>query len=284
MQTAPRTGVHAGQASRAAGAMLTVFSEVEAAHPQQRVEVEVAERVAARASYDAWLDQFAGVASRPAPALTPGVWVTASVPADRAELAAIAAAAANAGVPGPGAVPGLRSKAVFEALWLPGEAGVDAGELVAVAAATAMAHPRIVWFDADAACIVDTGADLRIEVADGEPVTAGCLVLAASVQTSAFVRRSPGLAPDLPPVFAGRGVSMTLKAVPEPVESPIRTPNRGFACGAHLVARPDGQTYLGATNRLSAGPSPTGGPAPTRSPRCCTTAFTSSTLGSATPR
>jgi glycine oxidase len=43
----PRTGEHVGQASRAAGAMLTVFSEVEAAHPPQRVAVEVAERVAA---------------------------------------------------------------------------------------------------------------------------------------------------------------------------------------------------------------------------------------------
>ncbi|WP_072474452.1 NAD(P)/FAD-dependent oxidoreductase [Amycolatopsis australiensis] len=257
---APRTGDHAGQASRAAGAMLTVFSEVEAAHPQQRVEVEVAERVAARAGYDAWLEQVADLAGRPAPALTPGVWVTASVPADRGELAAIAAAAANAGLAGqlhsPGDVPGLHSKSVFEALWLPGEAGVDAGELVAAAAAAAMAHPRIAWFDADASRITDNGTDLRIEVTDGEPVTAEHLVLAAGVQTSAIVRRSPGLALDLPPVLAGRGVSMMLQAVPERVESPIRTPNRGFACGAHLVARSDGRTYLGATNRLSTRPEP----------------------------
>lgn len=46
----PRTGEHHGQASRAAGAMLTVFSEVEAAHPPTRTKVEVTERVAARVS------------------------------------------------------------------------------------------------------------------------------------------------------------------------------------------------------------------------------------------
>ncbi|GAB3167378.1 FAD-dependent oxidoreductase [Amycolatopsis stemonae] len=257
---APRTGEHAGQASRAAGAMLTVFSEVEAAHPQPRVAVEVAERVAARAGYDAWLEQLANIAGRPAPALMPGVWVTASVPADRAELAAIAAAAADAGQPGqlhsPAEVPGLRSKTVFEALWLPGESGVDAAGLVAIAAAAAMAHPRITWFDADAARISDNGTGLRIELVDGEPVTAERLVLAAGVQTSAIARRSPGLTSDLPPVLAGRGVSMVLQAVPDPVASPIRTPNRGFACGAHLVARADGRTYLGATNRLSTRPEP----------------------------
>ncbi|SFC03849.1 FAD-dependent oxidoreductase [Micromonospora sediminimaris] len=44
----PRTGDHAGQASRAAGAMLTVFSEVEANHDPQRVSLEVGERLVAR--------------------------------------------------------------------------------------------------------------------------------------------------------------------------------------------------------------------------------------------
>ncbi|OXM60954.1 NAD(P)/FAD-dependent oxidoreductase [Amycolatopsis vastitatis] len=256
----PRTGEHAGQASRAAGAMLTVFSEVEAAHPPQRVAVEVAERVAARAGYDAWLDQLSATAGCPAPGLTPGVWVTASVPADRAELAAIAAAAAAGRLPGhlhaPEDVPGLHSESVFEALWLPGEAGIDAAELTTVATAAALAHPRITWHDTDTARIVDTETMLRLDLVDGEPVTAEHLVLAAGVQTTALARRSPSLRLDAPPVLAGRGVSVVLDAVPDPVTAPIRTPNRGFACGAHLVPRVDGRTYLGATNRLSTRPEP----------------------------
>ncbi|MEQ0560706.1 FAD-binding oxidoreductase [Amycolatopsis sp. NEAU-NG30] len=256
----PRTGAHAGQATRAAGAMLTVFSEVEAAHPPQRVAVEVAERVAARAGFEAWLDQLGALAGRPAPELTPGVWVTASVPADRAELAAIAAAAADAQMPGqlhaPGDVPGLQSEAVFEALWLPGEAGIDAAALTAAAAAAVAAHPRITWVDGDAARIVDAGPARQVDLVDGEPIVADHVVLATGVHTPALVRRSPTLELDAPPVLAGRGVSMVLENVPEPVAAPIRTPNRGFACGAHLVARADGQTYLGATNRLSTRPEP----------------------------
>ncbi|WP_410574980.1 NAD(P)/FAD-dependent oxidoreductase [Amycolatopsis sp. cmx-4-61] len=253
----PRTGQHPGQASRAAGAMLTVFSEVEAAHPQERVAVEVAERVAARVGYEAWLDQLTEAGGGPV-ALTLGVWVTASTPADRAELAAIADAAAGAGVPGelhtPSDVPGLVSETVFEALWLPGEAGVDAEALNASATAAVLAHPRICWLDTDAITVTETASAMQVATAADATITAEQVVLAAGVQIPALLRRSRGLELAAPPVLAGRGVSMVLDAAPALVASPIRTPNRGFACGAHLVARTDGGLYLGATNRLSTHP------------------------------
>jgi glycine oxidase len=243
--------------------MLTVFSEVEAAHPLARVAVEVAERVAAHASYEAWLDQLAETSGLQV-SLTPGVWVTASVPADRAELAAIAAAAADAGVPGqlcsPKEVAGLVSETVFEALWLPGEAGVDAEALTAAAAAAVVAHPRVSWLDTTADAVTETGSAMRIDTTTGTAVTAEQVVLAAGVQIPALLRRCPGLELGAPPVLAGRGVSMVLDAAPVPVASPVRTPNRGFACGAHLVARPDGGVYLGATNRLSTQPALDRGP------------------------
>jgi glycine oxidase len=253
----PRTGEHSGQASRAAGAMLTVFSEVEAAHSPERVAVEVAERVAARAGYEAWLEQLAESGGPPV-TLTPGVWVTASAPADRAELAAIAAAADDAGVPGqihtPDAVPGLASESVFEALWLPSEAGVDAEALTAAAAAAVLAHPRIRWLDTEAIATTEAGSAMRIDTTTSQVVTAGQVLLAAGVQIPALLRRCPGLELGAPPVLAGRGVSMVLDAAPVAVSAPVRTPNRGFACGAHLVARADGGLYLGATNRLSTHP------------------------------
>jgi glycine oxidase len=257
----PQTGAHAGQASRAAGAMLTVYSEVEAAHPSQRVAVELAERIAARAGYEEWLDQLAELGGVRV-GLTPGVWVTASVPADRVELAAIAAAAADAGDPGerhsPGAVPGLGpGSPVFEALWLPGEAGVDAAHLTAAVAAAVAAHPRVTWVDDTAITVADdgTGAGAGITVAtDSGLIRAGQLLLAAGVGIPALLRRSPGLSAGIPPVLAGRGVSLVLRGVPTNIGAPVRTPNRGFACGAHLVARDGGEVYLGATNRLSTRP------------------------------
>lgn len=42
----------------------------------------------------------------------------------------------------------------------------------------------------------------------------------------------------------------------------IRTPNRDFACGTHLVPRPGGGLYLGATNRIAATPAATEQPSP----------------------
>jgi hypothetical protein len=47
-------------------------------------------------------------------------------------------------------------------------------------------------------------------------------------------------------------VSAVLRS-PIPLPAAIRTPNRGFACGTHLVPR-SGGVYLGATNRLSTAP------------------------------
>src|ERR1039458_2217944 len=52
----PRGGDHRGQASRAAGAMLSTFSEIEPGHDPSRVAVETAERLAAHQMYPGWLD------------------------------------------------------------------------------------------------------------------------------------------------------------------------------------------------------------------------------------
>ena len=58
---------------------------------------------------------------------------------------------------------------------------------------------------------------------------------------------------DLPPLWSGRGVCMVVSAGFD-LPAAVRTPNRGFACGAHLVPRGAGTVYLGATNRLSTEP------------------------------
>ena len=64
----------AGQASRAAGAMLGVFSEVSAGDPPARREVDVAERLAARRLYDGWLADISDRSGIEV-AVTPGLFV-----------------------------------------------------------------------------------------------------------------------------------------------------------------------------------------------------------------
>jgi hypothetical protein len=53
------------------------------------------------------------------------------------------------------------------------------------------------------------------------------------------------------PTFPGLGFAMIARRTGgEPFRSVVRTPNRGFACGLHVVPAGDGREYFGATNRL----------------------------------
>ncbi|RBJ01719.1 FAD-dependent oxidoreductase, partial [Micromonospora provocatoris] len=255
----PRTGDHAGQASRAAGAMLTVFSEVEASHDPQRVSVEVGERLAARTGYEAWLDRV-GTASKQTVRLVPGVWVIGNGygPDDAANLRAIAKAAEGHGCraefASPTAVPGLAPQVrAHEALWLPDEASVDPALLVEALATVLTANPRCRWLNTTVTTVKERGEHLVVNGADGSTVLAAHLVLAAGAGTTGLL--APALAEqvDAPPLRSGRGVSL-LARVPFSLPVAVRTPNRGFACGSHMVPRGDGTIYLGATNRLSTEP------------------------------
>ncbi|NMO50694.1 FAD-dependent oxidoreductase [Actinoplanes sp. TBRC 11911] len=244
-------GDHAGQATRAAGAMLSTFSEIEPGHDNQRIAVETAERLAAHAAYPGWLERLS---RHHAPALTmvPGTWVLA--PAGRHEhLAPIAAAAREAGHPAEEhdarQIPGLQAPAdIAGALWLPTEARIDSAALMDALARVVRRHPRAEWHDTTAAQVT-TG---RVRCADGSEVRAKQIVVAAGSATSSLLSDG-GRAVGLPPVLAGRGASMVLHTPAVRLPYVVRTSNAAFACGAHLVPRADGSLYLGATNRLTTG-------------------------------
>ncbi|HTU74585.1 MAG TPA: FAD-dependent oxidoreductase [Trebonia sp.] len=245
----PRGGEHRGQASRAAGAMLSTFSEIEPGHDPARVAAETAERLAAHDLYPAWLDRL-GVG--PARA---GTWVVAPG-GRRAWLAPIAAAALAAGHPAEfhdaGEVPGLHLPAESAgALWLPTEASIDSLALVEALTDAIAGHPGARWEDA-VVVAVDGGI---VTYEGGGTITAGQVVLAAGAMTGSLLPEG-GRAIGVPPILAGRGVSLLLDAPGVPLEHVVRTPNAAFACGVHLVPRAGRTLYLGGTNRLTISPDP----------------------------
>lgn len=252
-----------GQASLAAGAMLTVLSEAEAAHSIERIDLEVGQRMAARHMYEGWLERINKDATTPV-SLTPGVWVLAGPDGadDSADLAAIADAAARFGKTAeyhtPGEVPGLhpaRGHRAHAALWLPDEAGVDTGTLIGALAAAARIHENITWTPGPAARLSkDAHGLMLVELGNGPTVQAELLLLAAGAGITPLLTRS-GLteAAGLPPVLAGRGASLIVHT-PLCFPAPVRTVNRGFACGTHAVPRADGSLYIGGTNRLATEP------------------------------
>jgi glycine oxidase len=249
-----RTGEHRGQATRAAGAMLSTFSEIEPHHPPNRVQVETAERVAATELYPQWLDGINSCAGTDVRAV-PGTWVLAA-PGQVGHLRPVAAAARAAGYVAeqhePSTIPAFAPPSACEAaLWLPAEARIDTSALMNALTAAVTASPRCRWLDTTAIA-AEQG---RVRCADGEDVRAGDVVLAAGTGIPGLLGGN-GAALGVPPILAGRGVAVLLRAQGVTPPHVVRTPNAAFACGVHLVPRDDGTLYLGGTNRLTISPDP----------------------------
>lgn len=246
-----------GSASAAAGAMLAVHSEVSAHQEVETRDLEVTTRAQGRALWDQWLPAIVE-ASGVDVELTPGVHVIGRGPQDAANLGAIRAAAAIDGARcesvAPEDVPGLkpdRGWEAAEAIFLPEEASLDGGRLLESLHAANRSHACVTVVEERA---VRAAADGSVTTDAGSVISASALILAAGIDCSDLLLAS-GLGDLMPSVFAGRGVSV-LARTPEPTPGCVRTPNRSFACGLHLVPRADGLSYLGATNRFTTQPGP----------------------------
>lgn len=244
-----------GSASAAAGAMLAVYSEVSAHQDTETREVEVTTRARGRALWDAWLPAIT-VASGADVELTPGIHVVGRGPGDAASLGAIRSAAFAAGARcervAPEDVPGLKPDRGWEpaeALFLPDEASLDGGRLLDALHAANRSHGCVTVVP-ERAVRVDRHGTVTTDA--GSVLSASTVVLAVGIDCGELLLAS-GLGELMPNVFAGRGVSVLARSS-EPIPGCVRTPNRSFACGLHLVPRADGLSYLGATNRFATQP------------------------------
>ena len=87
----------------------------------------------------------------------------------------------------------------------------------------------------------------RVILCDGTEIETSTVILAAGAFSPKILRSGLWEQLILPKLFFGKGTSMTLTEVtPRPFV--LRTPNRAFACGAHLVPRGNNHLYLGASN------------------------------------
>jgi glycine/D-amino acid oxidase-like deaminating enzyme len=248
----PTTG-----ASAAAGAMLGVYSEVSQHDSAERRLIELEARRDARRRYGRWLDSIADDGGERVD-IAPGLFVVgnASGEDDEGALDAIAGAAAGSGEPAtelrardvPGYAPHAGARG-FRALFLDAEGSVDAGALLRALEAALEAR-RVRIEEGEVARVDASEAGVALDLVGGRRLTAGSVVLAVGVETTRLLQRSELGAAQVPPVFGGRGVSLVMRAARRP-ERTIRTPNRTFACGLHIVPQADGGLYLGATNRLS---------------------------------
>jgi len=93
-----------------------------------------------------------------------------------------------------------------------------------------------------------------VTLTSGERLTAAQTALVAGAQTTELLDGTP-VGSRIPPLVSGYGVSVLMKTFDGTAPtSVIRTPNRSFACGLHLLPRADGEVYIGATNVISVQP------------------------------
>jgi glycine oxidase len=242
-----------GQATGASGAMLGVLGEVVAGEADD----DVALRVEAASRHAHWRAELDVSSSR-------GTFVVASGRRDNEveHMKAIQAAAldhslpcedvATAEVPGLDPAPGWGPS---HALFLAEEAWVDAGCLMSRAIEHAREACAIDFVDCRVTRIEHRGSRVAAVVtADGRRISCEHLVLCAGARFHELLAQSGIDHAILPEAVSSKGVGLVLRPGATQAHTAltyaIRTPNRAFACGLHLLPREDG-VYLGATNRAS---------------------------------
>lgn len=249
-------------ASPAAGAMLGVLGEHVASATSILDRAELQFR---RDADQLWPDFAAGLteATGTLVSVQRGTVIIANLDnhADHANLDAIRATAHQLDQPvadvDPRDVVGLHPAPRYlptAALYLPEEGWVDTTTLLPALQQACENHPDIHRRQCHATNVqVQAGTDESVrgvELDDGSTQHARHVVLAAGAATGQLLAGLPHLG-TLPALRTGKGVSMTL-GVEEARQPPyvIRTPNRDFSCGYHLVPRRSGGLYVGATNRI----------------------------------
>lgn len=249
-------------ASRAAGAMLGCFGEVTT--ETLRTDASRTRFELGYAAHDRWPDvlrRLHEVSPSPNPLQvatdTYLVLNTKGGELDSLNFAAIMSALDAYEQPweeaDPHAIAGYQPRAdcrALRAVHLPMEGAVDArGVLGALEMRARQAGVRVV--DQTVRRLLSSNDTVTgVELDDGSVIEAGAVVVAAGARSEALVRATFDDL-DMVPMFPGVGFAMlTKRSNGEPFRSVVRTPNRGFSCGLHVVPAGDGREYVGATNRL----------------------------------
>ncbi|WP_329213166.1 FAD-binding oxidoreductase [Streptomyces sp. NBC_01485] len=153
----------------------------------------------------------------------------------------------------PATIPGYNPRPhrrALRAVRLAGEGAVDSRRVLDTLAVQ-VEQSGVLLVDGTVSELLTAQADVcGVRLADGRTIEAGTVVAAAGADSRALAEDllAP---PEMMPMFAGRGLAVVgQRTLGHPFDSVVRTPNRAFACGLHVVPLGGGREYLGATNSL----------------------------------
>lgn len=250
-----------GGATPAAGAMLGCFGEVTASsitstHGRRKLDLGIA----ARDLWPRWLDQLD---PPPRPVVTARETVVllntvGAADVDSANFAAVRRALRDADEPHEEiAVEDVEwldpdsNARPLRALHLPNEGAVDSAALLE-ALTCALERKGVTLLDTIVTGLwVKAGRVAGVRLPDTR-IAAGSVVVAAGAVSGVLVRSVPELRHRVPIVLGGAGVSALARTVDGTVPPYVlRTPNRAFACGLHVLPEAAGTVYIGATNEVT---------------------------------
>lgn len=249
-----------GGASAAAGAMLGCHGEITAHGLSTDLgRAKLSLHLRAKALWRDWLDKLSE--RGPTPPLVEGTFVIVNALSGDIEdenFSTILQQLAADGVPHqrvdgrdvPGFRPTMDARA-FKVVHIPDENAIDALAYISALEQILTAMPSVTLIDdlAVALRLNLDGSVSGIQVGTGTEIHARRVLLAAGVGCQALIEQCPSLAGRLPRIFAGVGSSIVAGQSIDPIQHVLRTPNRSFACGLHVVPRSE-RVYIGATNTV----------------------------------
>jgi len=156
----------------------------------------------------------------------------------------------------PRTIPGLDPHPNYRplrALHIPNEGSVDVNVLMNALQKIAQDSEKITWINDVVKNLSVLSNNIKnIETSSGNCYQAKQVVIAAGASSQNILDSLPDLAKRIPRLFPGIGASLVVKA--EKVlthQQVIRTPNRSFACGFHVIPRGPHIFYMGATNNVT---------------------------------
>lgn len=247
-------------ASLASGAMLGAYGEITADQETLEERLELEFRIKAQKIYPDWLDSVREASGQDI-FTTQGTFIIGNSAGDRdrANIKRIKAQLETYNEPhewvDPDDVPGLdanNSCPAYQALFIPGEGSVDSHNLLSALEVAIAQHPKGEVLDDKVVSINfgDTEGTWNIQTENHGCISTPNVVVCAGAKVPEVIGETLFSKLKLPAVLFGKGASCILADAPH-FPHTLRTPNRSFACGLHVVPRSGGRLYIGATNSLS---------------------------------
>lgn len=246
---APRFGQ--GAATRAAGAMIDAFGEIEKLDTPREVQ-KLDFEVRAQRRYPTWLAELQEASGRSIFSQE-GIAIVANAGGehDLSKMRLMREKLDEFREPyeelDPKEIVGLVPHPQYrphDAFLMKSGRCVDTADLIAALEAALELSERADRLDAAATKIEQSGTMWTVHVSDGQALVAPKVVVCAGAHTMRLV---PEERLDLPKLYFGRGSSVTVVNGPK-MPYTLRTPNRALSCGIHMVPQANDRLYLGATN------------------------------------